>query len=225
MRPTIAVMTPSTVRTLDPRTCHMRLLLVPALTLLLAGCAHRASEVRPVPPVAVPDAFRASAIIIAVVPHWLTTFADPTLESLVREAWTANPDLRATAARLAQAEARATQAGAARLPSVSAQFGATRGRSNPDLGAGPQARYSTEYNAGLGVAWEIDVWGRLAAGSRAEGAEAIAAQKVLIRKWEELPLKDAIDASIGIFGRSFLTGEPQHHMQKFIDRPRKPKGN
>jgi enoyl-CoA hydratase/carnithine racemase len=55
------------------------------------------------------------------------------------------------------------------------------------------------------------------------GAEAIAAQKVLIRKWEELPLKEAIDASIPIFGRSFLTGEPQQHMQTFIDRPRKPK--
>jgi enoyl-CoA hydratase/carnithine racemase len=55
------------------------------------------------------------------------------------------------------------------------------------------------------------------------GTEAIAAQKLLIRKWEELPLKEAIDASIPIFGRSFLTGEPQHHMQKFIDRPRKPK--
>jgi enoyl-CoA hydratase len=55
------------------------------------------------------------------------------------------------------------------------------------------------------------------------GAEAIAAQKELIRKWEELPLKDAIDASIPIFGRSFLTGEPQHHMQKFITRPRPPK--
>jgi enoyl-CoA hydratase/carnithine racemase len=55
------------------------------------------------------------------------------------------------------------------------------------------------------------------------GAEAIAAQKVLLRKWEELPLTEAIDASIPIFGQSFLTGEPQHHMQKFIDRPRKPK--
>ena len=52
------------------------------------------------------------------------------------------------------------------------------------------------------------------------GAEAIAAQKVLIRKWEELPLKDAIDASIPIFGRSFTTGEPQEAMQRFINRPR-----
>jgi enoyl-CoA hydratase len=55
------------------------------------------------------------------------------------------------------------------------------------------------------------------------GAEALAAQKVLIRKWDELPLKEAIDASIPIFGRSFLTGEPQYHMQKFISRPRAPK--
>ena len=52
------------------------------------------------------------------------------------------------------------------------------------------------------------------------GAEALAAQKLLVRKWEELPLKDAIDASISIFGKSFLTGEPQHHMQSFINRPR-----
>jgi len=170
------VMTPSPIPALDLRIRHMRLLFVPALALLFAGCAHRASEVRPVTPIAVPDAFRASATTTAVVPHWLTTFADPTLESLVREAWAANPDLRATAARLAQSEARATQAGATRLPSVSAEFGAARTRSNPDLGAGAQTRYSTEYNAGLGVAWEIDVWGRLAAGSRAEGAEAIAAR-------------------------------------------------
>jgi enoyl-CoA hydratase len=55
------------------------------------------------------------------------------------------------------------------------------------------------------------------------GAEAVAAQKVLIRKWEELPLTEAINASIPIFGQAFLTGEPQKHMQAFIDRPRTPK--
>lgn len=55
------------------------------------------------------------------------------------------------------------------------------------------------------------------------GPAALAAQKVLIRKWEELPLKDAIDASIPIFGQSFLSDEPRQHMQKFINRPRAPK--
>lgn len=55
------------------------------------------------------------------------------------------------------------------------------------------------------------------------GQEALAAQKVLIRKWEELPLTEAINASIPIFGQSFLTGEPQEHMNAFINRPRPPK--
>jgi enoyl-CoA hydratase len=50
--------------------------------------------------------------------------------------------------------------------------------------------------------------------------EALRAQKDLIRQWEELPLKQAIDVSIGVFGRSFLTGEPQRLMQGFIDRKR-----
>ncbi|ETR78050.1 enoyl-CoA hydratase [Afipia sp. P52-10] len=52
------------------------------------------------------------------------------------------------------------------------------------------------------------------------GAEALAAQKVLIRKWDELPLTEAVNASIPIFGRSFLTDEPHKHMQAFINRPR-----
>ena len=154
----------------------MRPLLATAFVLVFAGCAQRASDVRPTAPAPLPERFLGSPGATAEVPDWLITFADPTLESLVREAWAANPDLRATAARLAQAEARATQAGAARLPSVNAEFGAARARSNPDLGAGPQTLYSTEYSAGLGVAWEVDVWGRLAAGSRAEGAEASAAR-------------------------------------------------
>src|SRR6202000_3205358 len=50
--------------------------------------------------------------------------------------------------------------------------------------------------------------------------EALRAQKDLIRQWEELPLKQSADASIGVFGRSSLTGEPQRLMQGFIDRKR-----
>ncbi|MEW6642734.1 MAG: enoyl-CoA hydratase [Pseudomonadota bacterium] len=52
------------------------------------------------------------------------------------------------------------------------------------------------------------------------GREALKAQKILCRQWDELPLKDSIHNSIAIFGRSFLTGEPQQHMQAFIDRKR-----
>jgi enoyl-CoA hydratase len=52
------------------------------------------------------------------------------------------------------------------------------------------------------------------------GAEALRAQKALLKQWEELPLKDSVDLSIGVFGRSFLTEEPRRMMQTFIDRKR-----
>jgi len=52
------------------------------------------------------------------------------------------------------------------------------------------------------------------------GTEALRAQKILLRQWEELPLKESVDLSIGVFGRAFLTGEPQRLMQGFVDRKR-----
>jgi enoyl-CoA hydratase len=52
------------------------------------------------------------------------------------------------------------------------------------------------------------------------GPEALRAQKALLRQWEELPLTEAINLSVGTFGRSFLTDEPTRLMQAFIDRKR-----
>jgi enoyl-CoA hydratase len=52
------------------------------------------------------------------------------------------------------------------------------------------------------------------------GPEAIRSQKMLLRQWEDLPLKESIDVSIGTFGRAYLTGEPQRMMQDFLQRKR-----
>src|SRR3984893_449880 len=52
------------------------------------------------------------------------------------------------------------------------------------------------------------------------GPQALRAQKALLRQWEELPLKESVELSIGVFGKSFLTGEPQRLMQAFIERKR-----
>ena len=52
------------------------------------------------------------------------------------------------------------------------------------------------------------------------GQQALIAQKKLMHQWEELPLKEAVDATIKVFGESFLTGEPQHAMREFVNRPR-----
>src|SRR4051812_14114866 len=50
--------------------------------------------------------------------------------------------------------------------------------------------------------------------------EALRSQKALLRQWEELPLQQSVDLSIGVFGESFLTGAPQRLMQAFVDRKR-----
>ena len=52
------------------------------------------------------------------------------------------------------------------------------------------------------------------------GPQALRAQKALLRQWEELPLKESVDVSIGAFGRSYLTDEPTRLMGEFINRKR-----
>jgi enoyl-CoA hydratase/carnithine racemase len=52
------------------------------------------------------------------------------------------------------------------------------------------------------------------------GPEALRAQKALLKQWEELPLKESVNLSIGLFGQSFLTDEPRKLMQGFLDRKR-----
>src|SRR3954452_13920673 len=52
------------------------------------------------------------------------------------------------------------------------------------------------------------------------GPEALRTQKALLRQWEELPLTESVNLSIGVFGKSFLSGEPQHMMQGFLNRKR-----
>lgn len=50
------------------------------------------------------------------------------------------------------------------------------------------------------------------------GHEALKAQKLLCRQWEELPLQDCVRNSVKIFGQAFLTSEPQRQMRAFLDR-------
>jgi enoyl-CoA hydratase len=52
------------------------------------------------------------------------------------------------------------------------------------------------------------------------GPEALRSQKALLKQWEELPLKESVDLSIGVFGQSFLTDEPHRMMQRFLNRKR-----
>ena len=52
------------------------------------------------------------------------------------------------------------------------------------------------------------------------GAEALRIQKELCRGWDELPLAESVNRSIGEFGKSFLSGEPQRMLGGFVNRKR-----
>jgi len=52
------------------------------------------------------------------------------------------------------------------------------------------------------------------------GPEALRTQKALLRQWEELPLTESVNLSVGVFARSYLTDEPKRLMQGFIERKR-----
>ena len=68
----------------------------------------------------------------------------------------------------------------------------------------------------LGDAIERDVAAIVAAAPK-----AVRAQKSLMRRWEGLPLDDAIRAGIDCFAQSATTGEHTERMQAFVNRKRK----
>lgn len=68
---------------------------------------------------------------------------------------------------------------------------------------------------------ELDAEVGRVAGILAEcGPVAMRQQKRLLREWEDEPLETSIGNSVAEFGSAFETGEPQHHMQTFLNRKR-----
>lgn len=52
------------------------------------------------------------------------------------------------------------------------------------------------------------------------GPRAIRLQKALIREWERLPVPQAIERGVQVFGEAFETSEPATLMGEFLNRPR-----
>jgi len=93
---------------------------------------------------------------------WLKEFGEPELEALVKEALDEhNPNMRLLSAQVDRAAAAARLAGAALKPTVAlgADLSGTSGAPDavPDSGG----------SVGVGISWEVDVWGKVRAGSRA----------------------------------------------------------
>jgi NodT family efflux transporter outer membrane factor (OMF) lipoprotein len=146
---------------------------VAALTaLLLGGCMAATPPHRAIRPLAAAGAFTpVSVASIAPVPDdWWRLFDDPQLDALVRASLAANADLRVGYANLDAARAAERQANAARLPQpiIESSLGIDNPSSQPSA-AGVSA---TDYDVASTISWDMDLFGRLRAGSMAARADA-----------------------------------------------------
>lgn len=146
-----------------------------ASALALAACATGPDYVRPATPTAAAGPFVAAnspAIQpLAPVPdNWWRLYNDPVLDGLIADALAHNTDVRAAVARLARARASLRETKVDRLPQGGVSASATRGRDEGSSDA------STSYSAGLEVAYEVDLFGRVARGVEASKGDVGAAE-------------------------------------------------
>jgi len=158
-----------------------------ALAAALLGACSLAPKYRP-PPTQPVDRFAEAGDWMPASPSdrdprgkWWEPFGEPQLDELEQHLSESNPDLQAAVARFAEARAVALRARSAEFPSVDANASATRERASGNtplatLLGGKPSTYN-DFVAGLGLAWEIDLFGRLrntaaAARAQAEGSAA-----------------------------------------------------
>jgi len=130
----------------------------------LAGCALKASLTHPevveqaLPATTrIPPVWKAAPAADPVTDNWLKSLDDPALDALVAEGIANNLDLRIAAAKVAIAQQAVIVVGSQLLPQVGAVLG---GRATNDEDHSGTSDSTIAY---AGVAWELDVWGRLRA--------------------------------------------------------------
>jgi NodT family efflux transporter outer membrane factor (OMF) lipoprotein len=117
------------------------------------------------------------------VDSWWSGFGDPVLTDLVTRALDQNLDIAQAVARVSQAKASLRAADAALLPSASISASAATAHQSLETPTGRIAsatpgfdRNGQLYDASLGAAWEIDLFGGLRRGSEAARADYQASQ-------------------------------------------------
>ena len=144
-----------------------------SIALVFAGCSTPVAK----PSLDVPAKF-ASTATSETDPDaaWWESFHDPVLTDLVRRAANENRDIKIAAERLRAARSGVTVSRSFLAPSVSA-VGSASDRSSGYGTAVKQLMPDTRNgSAGLDVAWEVDLSGRLRAGTAAAAADALAAE-------------------------------------------------
>jgi NodT family efflux transporter outer membrane factor (OMF) lipoprotein len=133
-----------------------------AAAVLLGGCA---SIDKTQPTLNLPTTWmEASPQAATLQRDWWRSFNSDELAQLIDAAQKSSPTLAIASERVTQAELAMNNAGASLFPSVSAGGSSGARRSDPDGNFG--GTRSDSSSVSLGVSYEIDLWGKLAAGRR-----------------------------------------------------------
>jgi len=160
---------------LAPSGLH-RIAAAAALAALLAGCAAARHEPTVLAVEDAPAAWQRPGGSAAVHARWWQSFGDPVLERHVERALERNTDLRTAIARVAEARAMSAAEHGTELPSIDLVGGYARSRSISPVTLRPYL--ATNRQAAFDVAWEVDLFGRLAALSAASDATLAAREDV-----------------------------------------------
>lgn len=146
-----------------------------AIATVLAGCVTRAPDPQPAPSVELPAEWNTPIPENAAASAWLNDLQDPALNALVEEALADNANLQTAAYRFAQSLAEAGLIRADERPTANFGLDGNRQKINS---IGPQSIDSAHFNnyqLGLNISWEIDLWGKLRDRSSAALAQTEAA--------------------------------------------------
>lgn len=146
-------------------------LVAASVSLLLAGCVTGPVERPSVP---LPGEYQQveatstpGAVAEPVSAQWWRGFGSPLLNDWIETRLAAGPDLYIAAERVRQAQMTLRSAGSDRFPDASVSASSSRSRSDSP---GIPASNRESSSAGLSIGYEVDLWGRIAAGVRSARA-------------------------------------------------------
>lgn len=159
----------------------LRTLVTTASALALAACATGPDYAAPQTPSAAAGKFVAATSpavdpLAPVDADWWRLYDDPVLDQLIADARAANTDIRVAVARLDKARALLREVRTDRLPDVSVGAGANYGRLPAGQRSPGAPREDWSIDAGLDVAYEVDLFGRVSRGVEAARGDLGAAE-------------------------------------------------
>lgn len=145
-----------------------------ALAAVLAGCAVTQPKA---PASELPPATPPTAAQLALLERWWLAFDDPRLTALVDEALAHNLDVASAFVRVELARSQVLLAQSYLYPYANLAVGASRSRvSGAGVPVFPPPLTSNDFNVGVDLGYELDLWGKYRSGSLAAKNELAASR-------------------------------------------------